>query len=78
MATEKADIAVVEFDALDLDALKDCRRGEVLVDLRNMFLPSQARAAGSATPASGVRVRSYSGQAVEGKARCSSRIASLP
>jgi hypothetical protein len=36
----KADIAVVEFDALDLDVLKDCMRGDVLVDLRNMFLPS--------------------------------------
>ena len=42
----KADIAVVEFDALDLDVLKDCMRSDVLVDLRNIFLPSQARAAG--------------------------------
>ena len=46
LATEKADIAVVEFDPLDLDALKDCMRGDVLVDLRNIFLPPQARAAG--------------------------------
>jgi UDPglucose 6-dehydrogenase len=46
LATVKADIAVVEFDALDLDVLKDCMRSDVLVDLRNIFLPSQARAAG--------------------------------
>src|SRR6478735_3360983 len=50
-AAEKADIAVVvtewnEFRALDLDTLKDRMRGDVLVDLRNIYLPAQAHAAG--------------------------------
>ena len=50
-AVEKADIAVVvtewnEFRALDLDAVKGRMRGDVLVDLRNIYLPAQARAAG--------------------------------
>ena len=50
-AAEKADIAVVvtewnEFRALDLDTLKGRMRGDVLVDLRNIYLPAQARAAG--------------------------------
>ena len=50
-AAEKADIAVVvtewnEFRALDLDTLKDRMRGDVLVDLRNIYMPAQARAAG--------------------------------
>ena len=50
-AAEKADIAVVvtewnEFRALDLDTLKERMRGNVLVDLRNIYLPAQARAAG--------------------------------
>jgi len=50
-AAEKADIAVVvtewnEFRALDLDTLKERMRGDVLVDLRNIYLPAQARAAG--------------------------------
>ena len=50
-AADKADIAVVvtewnEFRALDLDTLKDRMRGDVLVDLRNIYLPAQAHAAG--------------------------------
>ena len=50
-AAEQADITVVltewnEFRALDLDALKASMRGNVLVDLRNVYLPAQARAAG--------------------------------
>jgi UDPglucose 6-dehydrogenase len=50
-AAEKADIAVVltewnEFRALSLEALKDRMRGDVLVDLRNIYLPAQAEAAG--------------------------------
>ena len=50
-AVDKADIAVVvtewnEFRALDLDTLKERMRGDVLVDLRNIYLPAQARAAG--------------------------------
>ena len=50
-AAEKADIAVVvtewnEFRALDLDTLNERMRGDVLVDLRNIYLPAQARAAG--------------------------------
>ena len=50
-AAEKADIAVVvtewnEFRALDLNTLKGRMRGEVLVDLRNIYLPAQARTAG--------------------------------
>ena len=35
-----------EFRALDLGALKAKMRGNVLVDLRNVYLPAQARAAG--------------------------------
>jgi UDPglucose 6-dehydrogenase len=50
-AAEQADIVVVltewnEFRALDLDALKASMRGNVLVDLRNVYLPAQACAAG--------------------------------
>ena len=50
-AVDKADIAVVvtewnEFRALDLDTVKERMRGDVLVDLRNIYLPAQARAAG--------------------------------
>ena len=50
-AAEQADIAVVltewnEFRALNLDSLKACMRGDVLVDLRNVYLPAQASAAG--------------------------------
>jgi UDPglucose 6-dehydrogenase len=35
-----------EFRALDLDLLKQRMRGDVLVDLRNVYLPAQALAAG--------------------------------
>ena len=35
-----------EFRALDLNTLKGRMRGDVLVDLRNIYLPAQARAAG--------------------------------
>ena len=50
-AAEQADVTVVltewnEFRALSLDALKAHMRGDVLVDLRNIYLPGQARAAG--------------------------------
>jgi UDPglucose 6-dehydrogenase len=50
-AADAADVAVVvtewnEFRALDLDALKRRMRGDVLVDLRNVYLPTQAGAAG--------------------------------
>jgi UDPglucose 6-dehydrogenase len=50
-AADSADVIVVmtewnEFRALDLDALKRRMRGDVLVDLRNIYLPAQARAAG--------------------------------
>jgi len=50
-AVDKADVAVVvtewnEFRALDLDTVKERMRGDVLVDLRNIYLPAQARAAG--------------------------------
>jgi UDPglucose 6-dehydrogenase len=50
-AADEADVAVVvtewnEFRALDLDALKRRMKGDVLVDLRNVYLPAQARAAG--------------------------------
>jgi UDPglucose 6-dehydrogenase len=50
-AAEQADVTVVltewnEFRALSLDALKDRMRGDVLVDLRNIYLPAQAEAAG--------------------------------
>jgi UDPglucose 6-dehydrogenase len=50
-AADAADVIVVvtewnELRALDLDALKGRMRGDVLVDLRNVYLPAQARAAG--------------------------------
>ena len=50
-AAEAADVIVVvtewnELRALDLDALKARMKGDVLVDLRNVYLPAQARAAG--------------------------------
>jgi UDPglucose 6-dehydrogenase len=35
-------------DALNLDKIKAMMRGDVLVDLRNIYLPAQARAAGFA------------------------------
>jgi UDPglucose 6-dehydrogenase len=50
-AADQADIAVVltewnEFRALDLAALRACMRGNILVDLRNVYQPAQANAAG--------------------------------
>jgi UDPglucose 6-dehydrogenase len=50
-AADQADVTVVvtewnEFRALDLGRLKAKMRGDVLVDLRNVYLPAQARAAG--------------------------------
>ncbi len=50
-AAEAADVTVVvtewnEFRALDLEALKHRMKGNVLVDLRNVYAPAQARAAG--------------------------------
>jgi UDPglucose 6-dehydrogenase len=50
-AAHEADITVVltewnEFRALDLEELRGRMRGDVLVDLRNVYLPEQARAAG--------------------------------
>jgi UDPglucose 6-dehydrogenase len=50
-AVEGADVTVIvtewnELRALDLDKLKAAMRGDVLVDLRNIYLPAQARAAG--------------------------------
>ncbi len=50
-AAEHPDITVVltewnEFRALDLEALRARMRGDVLLDLRNVYLPAQARAAG--------------------------------
>jgi UDPglucose 6-dehydrogenase len=50
-AAEQADVTVVltewnEFRALSLDALKANMRGDVLVDLRNVYSSGQARAAG--------------------------------
>jgi UDPglucose 6-dehydrogenase len=50
-AVEGADVTVIvtewnELRALDLDSLKAAMRGDVLVDLRNIYLPAQARAAG--------------------------------
>lgn len=50
-AADQADVTVVvtewnEFRALDLNRLKAKMRGDVLVDLRNVYLPEQARAAG--------------------------------
>ena len=52
-AADQADVTVVvtewnELRALDLDRLKASMRGNVLVDLRNVYLPAQARAAGFA------------------------------
>jgi UDPglucose 6-dehydrogenase len=52
-AAEQADIVAVltewnEFRALDLDGLRARMRGNVLVDLRNVYLPMQAKAAGFA------------------------------
>ncbi len=52
-AAKGADIAVVvtewnEFRALDLVALKQVMRGDVLIDLRNIYQPSDAAAAGFA------------------------------
>jgi len=50
-AAEQADVTVVltewnEFRALSLDTLKDRMSGDVLVDLRNIYSPAQAEAAG--------------------------------
>ena len=50
-AARGADITVVitewnEFRALDLEALKGGMRGDVLIDLRNVYQPEEARAAG--------------------------------
>ena len=50
-AAEGADAVVImtewnEFRALDLAALKRAMRGDVLVDLRNVYSPADARAAG--------------------------------
>jgi UDPglucose 6-dehydrogenase len=50
-AAEQADAVVVltewnEFRALDLELLRGRMRGDVLVDLRNVYLPAQAQAAG--------------------------------
>ncbi len=50
-AAEQADVAVVltewnEFRALDLEVLRARMRGSILVDLRNVYLPAQASAAG--------------------------------
>ena len=50
-AAEQADVVVVltewnEFRALDLEVLRARMRGSFLVDLRNVYLPAQASAAG--------------------------------
>lgn len=50
-AADQADAVVVltewnEFRALDLELLRARMRGDVLVDLRNVYLPAQAQAAG--------------------------------
>jgi UDPglucose 6-dehydrogenase len=50
-AAEQADVTVVvtewnEFRALDLKRLKSSMRGDVLIDLRNVYVLSQAKAAG--------------------------------
>jgi UDPglucose 6-dehydrogenase len=50
-AADQADVVVVltewnEFRAIDLDALKRRMRGEIIVDLRNVFQPREASAAG--------------------------------
>lgn len=52
-AVEGADVTVIvtewnELRALDLDRIKAAMRGDVLVDLRNIYLPAQASAAGFA------------------------------
>jgi UDPglucose 6-dehydrogenase len=52
-AVEGADVTVIvtewnELRALDLDRIKAAMRGNVLVDLRNIYLPAQASAAGFA------------------------------
>ena len=59
-AAEKADIAVVvtewsEFRALDLNTLKGCMRGDVLVDLRNIYCRRRHAPPGSTTQALGRR-----------------------
>src|SRR6187551_2729768 len=50
-AVKGADVTVIvtewnELRALDLDRVRAAMRGDVLVDLRNIYLPAQARAAG--------------------------------
>ncbi len=50
-AADQADVTVVvtewnEFRALDLNQLKGKMRGDVLIDLRNIYSPKQAEAAG--------------------------------
>jgi UDPglucose 6-dehydrogenase len=50
-AAEGADILVLitewnEFRALDLERIRASMRGDLMVDLRNVYLPSEARAAG--------------------------------
>jgi len=50
-AAEAADILVLitewnEFRALDLDRIRAAMRGDLMVDLRNVYLPAEARAAG--------------------------------
>src|SRR5262249_40902765 len=50
-AVEGADVTVIvtewnELRALDLNRIKSAMRGDVLVDLRNIYLPAQASAAG--------------------------------
>src|SRR5215831_391883 len=52
-AVEGADVTVIvtewnELRALDLDGIKAAMHGDVLVDLRNIYLPAQASAAGFA------------------------------
>jgi UDPglucose 6-dehydrogenase len=52
-AVDGADVTVIvtewnELRALDLDRIKAAMRGDVLVDLRNIYLPAQASAAGFA------------------------------
>jgi UDPglucose 6-dehydrogenase len=52
-AVEGADVTVIvtewnELRALDLDRIKAAMRGDVLLDLRNIYLPAQASAAGFA------------------------------
>ncbi len=50
-AATGADVLVLmtewnEFRALDLDRLSEVMRGNVMVDLRNVYRPSEAREAG--------------------------------